>query len=514
VAVSAAERRFILDNLTRLVEADIRNLWRLAEIQSDVEFSDYVIRAFPDIVAPYHELASQTSATFFEEDFPDIAKVPVVADPLPEEKLINSARWALQGDGKQAISRMAGTAQRAIYDGDRTTTVANVGEQNMRWVRVARPNACAFCRLLASRTANGETYAGAGVKLKINPETGKPYEDRRKTTVVYGRRRSGSKRKMASEYHDFCHCVAIAIPTGVDPMEYLARTEPQAAELAQQWNDEYLKARADAGTGDTKQILSSWRKQEGVEVYTPKRKPAATGDLTPDVPSPTLLPQPAVKLPPPAPNEPPPIGEVLSSPADAIDRINSEALAALEAGDDARADELFAKALQLESAEQKKAARAAARAARREAKDAAKQQRIFDLVEQGWQPDQAESEVYGRSLDFIRRRDFMSAARASGHVGERFDDLVASMHADYVAEQYWKAEAATNGYMIRREYVGKFNPQRLWSVNDATARRVMSDEMAAWFDANGGRITRSVYRQAVLDGSSVFDVAMQQDFLR
>jgi len=496
-----------------LVEADIRNLWRLAEIQSDLEFSDYVIRAFPDIVAPYHELASQTSATFFEEDFPDIAKVPVLADPLPEEKLVKSARWALQADGDQAISRMAGTAQRAIYDGDRATTIANVGEQNMRWVRVARPNACAFCRLLASRAANGETYDRSGVAVKINPETGKPFEDRRKTTVVFGRRRAGSKRKPSSEYHDFCHCVAIAIPSGVDPMEYLSQTEPQAAELAQQWNDEYLKARADAGTGDGKQILSSWRKQEGVEVYVPKGKPADDGDSPQDVASPRL-PQPAAKLPPPGPTESPSIGEVLNSPADDIDRINSEALAALESGDDARADELFVEALRIESAEQKKTARAAARAARREAKDAAKQQRIFELVEQGWQPDQAEAEVYGRSLDFIRRRDFMAAARASGHVGKRFDDLIASMHADYVAEQYWRAEAATNGYMIRREYVRKFNPQRLWSVNDKTARRVMSDEMAAWFDANGGRITRSVYRQAVLDGSSVFDVAMQQDFLR
>jgi hypothetical protein len=35
----------------------------------------------------------------------------------------------------------------------------------------------------------------------------------------------------------------------------------QDAALVDQWNDEYLKARANAGTGDPKQILAAWRQQ-------------------------------------------------------------------------------------------------------------------------------------------------------------------------------------------------------------------------------------------------------------
>jgi hypothetical protein len=257
--VSAAERRFVLDNLTRLAEADIQRMWRAAELQTDVEFAAYVTQAFPEIVDPYHQMAAELGATFFEEDFPAITQPPLLVPPLPPEQLKSSAEWALGADGVEAISRMAGTAQRAIYDGERNTTAANARRNGMRWVRVARPDACAFCRLLASRAAAGETYSGSGVQLKIDPDTGLPFEDRRKTAVVYGRRRTGSKQATGKEYHDHCHCTAKAIPSGVDPMDYLSETEPQAADLAAQWSNEYDKAAKAAGSGDPKKILTEWR---------------------------------------------------------------------------------------------------------------------------------------------------------------------------------------------------------------------------------------------------------------
>lgn len=264
--VSAAEHRFILDNLTRLAEADIRKMWQAAELQSDVEFIAYVVQAFPQIVDPYHQMAAQAAATIFEEDFPaQAATAPVVvADPLPKEQLVKSAEWALSADGTDAIDRMAGTTQRAIYDGDRETTVENASSRGMRWVRVARPDACAFCKMLSARTASGTYYSGDGVRTKIDPKTGKPFADGRQTTVVFGRgTRRGSKRAEGREYHDHCHCVAKAIPARTDALEYLAETEPQAAELAEKFNDEYEKAVAAAGGRyDPKKILSEWRQAD------------------------------------------------------------------------------------------------------------------------------------------------------------------------------------------------------------------------------------------------------------
>jgi hypothetical protein len=279
MSVSAAERRFILNQLLRLAESDIRRMWITAERQSDMEFAEYVAKAYPQIVDPYHQMAAQSAATIFESDFPDIVEPAIVARPLPEQKLLGSVEWALAANGKEAIDRMIGTAQRAIYDGDRDTTVGNATKQRMRWVRVARPNACAFCRLLASRTASNNTYLSDGIA--IDEKTGEyttvvtgravsssmpGYQKERKTPALDVRRdiRSGQTRgtrAMGSKYHDHCYCTARVIPAGVSAMTYLEQTEPQFADLAQQWDDEYQKARANAGSGDPKKILSAWRTQ-------------------------------------------------------------------------------------------------------------------------------------------------------------------------------------------------------------------------------------------------------------
>jgi hypothetical protein len=267
VPVSAAERRFVLDNLTRLAEADIQRMWRVAELQTDVEFAAYVTQAYPEIVDPYHQMAAQAAATIFEEDFPQQAAtgLVVVADPLPEEQLVKSAQWALSAYGTAAIDRMAGTAQRAIYDGDRLTTVVNAESRGMRWVRVARPDACPFCKMLSARTVSGDYYRGAGVRQKtgIDPETGKPYAKGIKTSVVYGRgTRRGSKRAEGKEYHDSCHCVVRAIPARTDALDYLDANEPQFAELARKFNEQYEKAAANATAPGTKGLLAAWRQIE------------------------------------------------------------------------------------------------------------------------------------------------------------------------------------------------------------------------------------------------------------
>ena len=66
---------------------------------------------------------------------------------------------------------------------------------------------------------------------------------------------------------------------------------------------------------------------------------------------------------------------------------------------------------------------------------------------------------------------------------------------------YLEAETATNGHMVVPRHMNTFSPKRLWYVNEATARKYMSEEMANWFDENG-RLTRPVFRQMVLDGET------------
>jgi hypothetical protein len=248
--VTTAERRFILDSLVGLAEEDIRKLWKAAEtMQTDVAFAAYIAQAFPQIVDPYYQLAAEASATFYGMDHPREGYTPVTAPLPPREKLIMSAKWALAGDGVEAIDRMSGSAQRAIYDGDRLTTALNADNNNQRYVRVARANACAFCRMLASRSASGD------IDLT--------YKSEKSATTVVGdeRGRPRGKRAIGELYHDFCYCIAQAIPDDQHPLDYLELVEPGYAELATQWGDEYDKARANAGNGDTTKILAEWRKQ-------------------------------------------------------------------------------------------------------------------------------------------------------------------------------------------------------------------------------------------------------------
>lgn len=237
--VTAAERRFLLDQINRLAQNDLDNLWRAAESLSSAEFYAYLLAGFPELANNYHQIAGQIAATWFEESDPASAYVAKVAEPIAAAQLTKSAQWALGGDGLAGKARLAGTLQRASFGGARDTLAVNIVETGSRWIRVASPNACGFCRLLASRTDG--------------------YTSRQATNLVVGRRgRPRGKRKIGEKYHDDCNCQPVEIRSSQSIGDVLSEEE---ARLMQQWSEEYGKARANAGTGDAKQILAAWRQQ-------------------------------------------------------------------------------------------------------------------------------------------------------------------------------------------------------------------------------------------------------------
>ena len=153
--------------------------------------------------------------------------------------------------------------------------------------------------------------------------------------------------------------------------------------------------------------------------------------------------------------------------------------------------------------------------ARRQAEREAEQQAIYDEIAELVDDDatiadyhQAEAEVVARRtgrdvqdvLVSIRKREFMRTAEVSGN---GFEDTLRGVFRYEVHKAYQLAEAETNGHMVSRQYEGKFDPLNLWYCSDAQARKVMSEEMANWFDANG-RITLPVMRQMILDGDENF----------
>ena len=284
--ISAAERAFVMEQLGKRAKEDMIRLWDAAGRFEDVDFFKYVSEAFPDIVIPYHQLAAQFSATAFEEDFPAITGAALLADSPDVDALTKSAQWALGADGRKALDRMAGTMQRHINNGLRDTTVVNAEANGMRWMRTARADACAFCRLLASRTdnlyrskENALSVVGRSVNLSIGDrrqihsgqmtrEEALARRDQMQLTYQIGSRKGSPRGKRlrgakgyGDPYHDDCRCDAKAVPVGVDPIAYLYETEPEAAFAAEQWNTEYIKARDAAESGDPKKILAAWRQQ-------------------------------------------------------------------------------------------------------------------------------------------------------------------------------------------------------------------------------------------------------------
>lgn len=214
-------------------------MWSAAERLAD-EFATYVVDAFPDIVDPFVAMAGQLAATWFEESDPASNYVAVTAPALPTERLRKSAVWALSGDGLQGLTRLKGTTQRAVFDGARQTTVLNAEATKSRWLRVPRPNACEFCKLLSLRQGPKTTYLSEQSAIGVVGRNGK----------------ARGSRELGEKYHDDCYCQPVELRSTQTVSDVL---DEETVKRLQQWSDEYGKARANAGTPDIKSILSAWR---------------------------------------------------------------------------------------------------------------------------------------------------------------------------------------------------------------------------------------------------------------
>lgn len=270
MAVSIQERQAQLDEISRSASSDLRELWvRASAALASGEFAPFLVDAYPELVIPYASLAADLAATWFELSDPTSDYIAFTAPPIPDERLAKSAEWALSADGEDALNRLDGSLQRSVYDGARETILLNVEATNSRWVRVARPDACAFCRMLATRYSEPKMYyrsreaavnvVGRAPSLTLGDRrrvaAGWITKEEAQTRREQGRaRRQRGSRAIGSEgYHDFCKC---------EPLEIRGGQTYEPPEYVYQWDEEYAKARTNAGSGDPKKILSAWRKQD------------------------------------------------------------------------------------------------------------------------------------------------------------------------------------------------------------------------------------------------------------
>ncbi|OZF05239.1 hypothetical protein CH302_01040 [Rhodococcus sp. 15-2388-1-1a] len=278
---SPDDRVVILNEVNTLAVEDFTDMWRRASSAdlSSAEFRSTIIDATPQIIDPYAAAAADYGVDWYQESAPDLAYQPV-AGPMPDpEKIAGSSEWALNALGGEALGRFAGVVQKAIFDTERDTIVANVEQETgARWVRHARTNACEFCRMLATRSAvytseaAATSVVGRGVEMSASDRRARARGESRgdRGRFLAGGRTTRGTRPLGETYHDYCRCTSLEVRPG---MTYLPPS------YTEKWEQQYIdavKATADGGAINLKAVLAHMRQSEKAGKAAAATRTAAT----------------------------------------------------------------------------------------------------------------------------------------------------------------------------------------------------------------------------------------------
>src|SRR5690625_3661040 len=218
-----------------MADRDLVALLAAVEGLPVAEVRNVLIGALPDLVGPYVTASGELAAVMFEDLRAEAGRRGVfyasVPDVMPAPARIEgTARWAVgsladESLGSTVQSRMSGSLARMIMDASRDTMQANGARERVRFQRMARTQACAFCGMLASRP---------------------PW-------MAYT-----SEAKANAASHDDCRCVVTPLYPGSE-MAALARVERE------KWERKYRESvvTTEHGVVSFKGTLANWRKEHG-----------------------------------------------------------------------------------------------------------------------------------------------------------------------------------------------------------------------------------------------------------
>lgn len=225
-----------LEFLNRLAIQDLLDVLNVVSSMSPTEGTLYLLDAMPVLIDTYGGTALENSREWWDSLFEDVETPPTITPELPSaEQITAQTRWGVAplytGTGDVAM-RLSSVLQQSIFGAQRNTVAENSRLLNVRYARFARPGACAFCRVLASR---GAVYGSSARALFVGA-TGSTahYSDgsARGRRIQQGRVRG--VQQAGAKYHDHCKCV-------VGPeVEHIDLNLP---DYYDRFNDEYLKAR-------------------------------------------------------------------------------------------------------------------------------------------------------------------------------------------------------------------------------------------------------------------------------
>jgi hypothetical protein len=266
VATQAEIRQFQteLQAVSTLAVADLVRELRDITGMSPARAAAVVREVVPVIVAENGELAGAVAADFYDElRFLAVGAgataftATIAPDYVPDELVAEALAWALaplfddKHDPQDALVRLADKTQTLVLGGGRRTIEHNAAGDPVgtRYARHAQPDACAFCRMLATRGTVLPDGTVLGT-LFLTPEsaervTGDVNEDGQ---MVRGPR---GTQALGETYHDNCRCTAVPVFPGdtYEPAAYIG-----------QFQQEYLTAAAVGTTrADVSKLLANWR---------------------------------------------------------------------------------------------------------------------------------------------------------------------------------------------------------------------------------------------------------------
>ena len=239
-AARANEYRALLGEANRMAQEDLVALWRRLEHLDPQSLHMALRDGVPEVVGAYRAMTADTALVFYEETQGLVfdAAEARAAGMVNRSQLDASLRWAIYSGGEDVLGKIAGVVQKHVIDGSRQYALSGFHRAGALWVRSARPQACEFCRMLATRAV---TRDGAGWGPYVSAEGA--------VTVGAGKSRQGQSQPTGAEFHDHCMCIPV-LASEYEPPSYVER-----------WAGEYYSAVDEVGnSSDYHAILSVMRK--------------------------------------------------------------------------------------------------------------------------------------------------------------------------------------------------------------------------------------------------------------
>ncbi len=216
------EFRGLLQDLGELASEVLINLVDALDAQDAVKAREGLSEALPEVLQPYVTSAGELSAVWYEDLRADAGvRSPfnaIVSASVPTSRFDALAGWAVkplfgQSDTTVASLLVAG-AERIIMGGARDTVDVNARRDpvSVAWSRVARPDACEFCRAQAGRGAVYKSKQAAGMVIGrgVDPSAAFNADGTRKQGGIGGGVLArGSRPVGADAFHDLCHCTVV-----------------------------------------------------------------------------------------------------------------------------------------------------------------------------------------------------------------------------------------------------------------------------------------------------------------